>query len=235
MNWDHWWEAKLKNPKPEELIDPLEIRYYSMLERMVLDEIGDVTEKKIVEVGCGSGVLSFRLAQKKANVFLVDDSKLALSYAKKIGAVTKSNAVFTESKAEKLPFKDNYFDVYHSMGLIEHYEEKKIFDILVESKRVVVPGGKIMIGVPNIANPEFFMGWLFGGRDENIMGPKRLLKLFRSVGFNNVHISYIPEVIFCRSFFKSKLGLRILNFYSSRIEKTLEMMGFLIVAIGENP
>lgn len=121
------------------------------------------------------------------------------------------------------------------MGLIEHFEEAKILEILKEARRVVTHNGKVAIGVPNILNPEFFVHWLFGRGDENIIRPKKLLYLLGLAGFRSVYIEYVPEVIFWRRFFKTKIGLKFLNFYSERIEKIIKKLGFLIIAIGENP
>lgn len=46
-----------------------------------------------------------------------------------------------------LPYKDNYFDFIYTMGTIEHIPNP--FDAVKEIYRVLKPGGRAVIGVPN--------------------------------------------------------------------------------------
>ena len=50
-----------------------------------------------------------------------------------------------------LPFRDGSFDVIYSMGTIEHFDETE--QAVQEMARVLKPGGRAIIGVPNRSDP----------------------------------------------------------------------------------
>src|SRR4029079_8218241 len=50
-----------------------------------------------------------------------------------------------------LPFRDETFDVIYSMGTIEHFDETE--QAVSEIARVLIPGGRVIIGVPNRHDP----------------------------------------------------------------------------------
>jgi len=52
-----------------------------------------------------------------------------------------------------LPFRDGSFDAIYSMGTIEHFDETE--RAVVEMARVLKPGGRAIIGVPNRYDPFF--------------------------------------------------------------------------------
>ena len=58
-----------------------------------------------------------------------------------------------------LPFGDSSFDAIYSMGTIEHFEESEA--AVVELARVLKPGGRLILGVPNRHDPFLrpFMVW----------------------------------------------------------------------------
>jgi len=61
--------------------------------------------------------------------------------AKKIPVKTKVGDI------RKLPYPDNYFDFVYTMGTIEHIPQP--IDAMREIYRVLKPGGRAVIGVPN--------------------------------------------------------------------------------------
>jgi SAM-dependent methyltransferase len=52
-----------------------------------------------------------------------------------------------------IPFRDASFDAIYSMGTIEHFDETEA--AIVEMARVLKPGGRAIIGVPNRHDPFF--------------------------------------------------------------------------------
>jgi len=94
--------------------------------------------RRSLEVGSGTG--SYSLILKKLGivdeVYLLDYSKESLKIAednfKKYGIRGK----FILGNALDLPFKDNYFDIAISGGLLEHFSEKDALKILSEKARV---------------------------------------------------------------------------------------------------
>ena len=98
---------------------------------------------RVLDVGCGSAIVSERLAsEKRCRVFLTDVDTPTLEYSK---SRTKLPAVVAE--ATVLPFRDESFDCVVTLEVIEHID--KPADYLVEIKRVMREGGKLILSTPN--------------------------------------------------------------------------------------
>lgn len=129
-------------------------------ERFVKNEyyngIGDRIEKvvgffnqhnggKILDVGCGDGLISELIGKKTgAKMYGVDVADAAVRLSKKRGIGAK---IFDINK--KIPFKNAYFDAVYCGEVLEH-----VFDVdnlIDEIKRVLKPKGYAIITVPNIA------------------------------------------------------------------------------------
>ena len=133
------WEQISKNIKKRNIF--VIARY-----KVVLDLIGnEIKDKKVLDVGCGDGVLVYFLAQKGADITGIDVSERAIKFAKEKCRSFK-NADFSVGSVYKLPFKDRSFDHIISSEVIEHleYPEKILFEI----KRVWTSEGKIIISTP---------------------------------------------------------------------------------------
>jgi len=97
---------------------------------------------KLLDIACGQGTL-LALAENYVETYGVDISKEAIKKARKIA----KNTVFKISSAEKLPFKNSFFDYMTCMGSLEHFPNMDT--ALKEMNRVIKPNGKILIHVPN--------------------------------------------------------------------------------------
>jgi ubiquinone/menaquinone biosynthesis C-methylase UbiE len=93
-------------------------------------------EGNILDVGCGVGdFLNF-----KNNVIGVDINEDCVNYCLKKGY----NAYLMN--IDKLPFPDNSFNTIVLDNVLEHIEDPA--NILKEIKRVLIPNGLLLIGVP---------------------------------------------------------------------------------------
>ena len=52
-----------------------------------------------------------------------------------------------------IPFRDGSFDAVYSMGTVEHFDETQL--AIDEIRRVLRPGGRALLGVPNRRDPFF--------------------------------------------------------------------------------
>jgi len=112
---------------------------------IVLHKTENCEGKRILDVGCGDGVLSYLLSQKGAFVIGVDSSDEAITFAKKKTRNIK-NIEFIKASAYHLPFKHNYFDYVCSSDVIEHLQEPE--KMLAEIRRISNENGKRIITTP---------------------------------------------------------------------------------------
>jgi len=101
---------------------------------------------RVLEGGCGFGQHVAGLQQLGYDAYGID-------YAPE--TVTKINARFPHLNVQlanitQLPFADNFFDGYWSLGVIEHFYHG--FDAAArEMQRVVRPGGYLFITIPHMS------------------------------------------------------------------------------------
>lgn len=166
---------------------------------------------RVLDVGAGTGKILSDLKRKKWQVFGIDGEKEALFWAKKRGIKLK----FLDLEKERLPFKDNYFDLVLSLDTLEHLKNEG--GPLKEIKRVLKPKGIVLITVPAYC-------WLFSYWDK-MLGHKRRynLKLLKSgveeVGLRIEYLGYF----FCL-FLLPALGVRIVKRLSG--DKTQQISDF---------
>jgi ubiquinone/menaquinone biosynthesis C-methylase UbiE len=99
---------------------------------------------KVLDAGCGTGNFSFKLAELGCLVTGVDISKNMLAGARQKAAQKKWTVCFLEMDGGRLDFDDGSFDAALSMAVFEFVRRPP--DVYGELKRVVKPGGTIVIG-----------------------------------------------------------------------------------------
>ncbi len=131
-------------------------RYASRIRSQIFDSIGLHGDEKVLDVGCGSGLLlngaAMRLTSGKATGIDIwsphsggGNLELLWKNAKAEGVADKIE--FKEADARKMPFEDAAFDVVLSSGALHHISrdfddhERTVREIV----RVLKPGGKIVI------------------------------------------------------------------------------------------
>ena len=99
---------------------------------------------RLIDVASGTGDIAklyLNEVNYKAEVYCVDENKEMLNLNKK-KFKTKSNVKWFCNNAEKLPFKNNYFDYYTiSFGI---RNVNNINKALAEAHRVLKPGGRFL-------------------------------------------------------------------------------------------
>jgi len=112
---------------------------------IVLNQLRSCKDKRILDIGCGDGALTYLLSQKGGFVIGVDSSDEAINFARKKTGKIKS-IEFIKASAYYLPFKHGGFDYVVSSEVIEHLQEPQ--RMLNEIKRVFNGEGKIIITTP---------------------------------------------------------------------------------------
>lgn len=119
--------------------------------RFILQQLGDVRGKYLLDLGCGAGENSVYFAGKGARCVAADYSpgmvEVALQLAQKNGVEVEGRTV----NAMALDFSDNTFDIVYAANLLHHIPDPKI--ALQEMHRVLKPGGKACFWDPLKHNP----------------------------------------------------------------------------------
>lgn len=108
-----------------------------------------VTNKIVIDVGCGTGYGCEILAQKAKRVYGIDYDNEAINYCKKNFATP--NIIFIKMDANSLDFAKK-FDIAVTFQVIEHMSNLSNF--VQQLKRVVKQNGMIFISTPNVKQPQ---------------------------------------------------------------------------------
>ena len=157
-HWDNFWDIKKDIGK----VYPDSTAFF----RPLLTHAGEAEDKRVLEVGAGSGRDGSRLAGEGFDVTVLDYSRQALRVA---SAVSGNDTAAVLGDAFSLPFPDESFDVVFHQGLLEHFREPTV--IIAEQRRVLKPEGLLVVTVPQKYHPytvakhilifvgKWFAGW----------------------------------------------------------------------------
>jgi len=174
-----------------------EVNAFIWTEEMRTEAIGllDIDDDdRVLDVGCGTGFATEGLLEEAEHVHGLDQSvhQLEQAWAKfgKRGPVR-----FYRGDAERLPFRDDAFDIVWSSGSIEYWPNPVA--ALEEFRRIAKPGGQVLVVGPNYPGTTVFQKladaiMLFYDEEEAD-------RMFREAGYEDVrHVtmgpSYNPEV-----------------------------------------
>lgn len=108
---------------------------------------------KALEVGCGSGrIVARAVAELDVEGYGIDISTDAIAYARRVGIALGAHPTWLLGSGFALPFAQATFGVVLSEGVIEHFSSQDIDRMVAEHVRVCVPGGRVVISVPNQLN-----------------------------------------------------------------------------------
>lgn len=107
----------------------------------------DLTKKTLVDIATGSGYIAVEMAKLGMNVIATDLSPQSLHNLSKFKKQFKLNNLrLIECKAEKIPLRDKIADYIVANAILEHIPAEK--QTVKEWKRILKPGGKMLITVP---------------------------------------------------------------------------------------
>ena len=174
--WSRFWGGR---ERPEEFYGPTP-RIREHLLRSVSPGA------RVLEVGAGTGRDSAALARAGRAAVLLDRSPAALELAARGEPAFRGRALVL-GDALQAPFADGAFDAVFHQGLLEHFLEP--LPLLAENRRVLRPGGILLVDVPQAFHPwtalkkallavdRWFAGW------ETQYTPAGLERLVRAAGF----------------------------------------------------
>ena len=157
-----WWDPNSEF-KPLHDINPLRLEW---LERLA----GGIQDKRVVDVGCGGGILAESMAVKGAQVTGIDLSDKALKVAKlhqlESGVQVDYRLIAAEALAEEAP---GQFDVVTCMEMLEHVPDPA--SVMAACARMAKPGGWVFFSTLN-RNPKSYLLAIIGAEYVLNMLPK---------------------------------------------------------------
>jgi SAM-dependent methyltransferase len=112
--------------------------YKKTIERLVLTE-----EHLVLDAGCGSGLFTSMAAATGAQLVGIDAAPGLLKVARE----RNPDISFLEEDLEAVPFAADSFDVVAGFNSFQY--AGNFFNALAEAKRILKPGGKLVIGIWN--------------------------------------------------------------------------------------
>jgi 2-polyprenyl-6-hydroxyphenyl methylase/3-demethylubiquinone-9 3-methyltransferase len=153
-----WWDPQSEF-KPLHEINPLRLDY--------IDNHAAIAGKRVLDVGCGGGILSESMARRGAEVMGIDMGEAPLQVANlhklESGVEVEYRRITAEALAEEMP---GSFDVVTCMEMLEHVPDPG--SVIAACTRLVKPGGQVFFSTIN-RNPK---AYLFA-----IVGAEYLLRL----------------------------------------------------------
>lgn len=153
-----WWDPQSEF-KPLHDINPLRLNH--------IDKRCELSGKRVIDVGCGGGILAESMQRRGATVTGIDLSAAALSVARlhllESGREVEYIDIAAEDMAEKHPGE---FDVVTCLEMLEHVPDPA--STVAACRALVKPGGSVFFSTIN-RNPK---SWLFA-----IVGAEHILKL----------------------------------------------------------
>ncbi len=129
-------------------------------------------KKKILDLGCGGGILSESLAELGGNVFAIDKSKKLINTAKNRAAKKNLDIKYECAEINNLSKKKLKFDIIISLEVVEHVDNLKFF--LLETFKCLNKNGLIIFSTINRSKISYLT---------TILLAERILKLVP----NNTH------------------------------------------------
>lgn len=186
------------------------------------------SHNKVLDVGCGTGLLSSLMKNQGNDVCGIDISEVALRKAELRGIKVKLGNI-----DNNLPFDDDIFDVVVCSEVIEHLFNP--IEALEEIRRVLKPEGFLVLTTPNMAYILRRIALLFGKFPEEVKWARTsntnewehirfftltsLIKVLESAGFSCIEI----QGIYC-----------FMNFSLSKRPRYLFSPGFCVKTFNES-
>jgi methionine biosynthesis protein MetW len=163
------WQEKLRRE-----VDPSADGDLRVRDALALVDPGD----KLLDVGCGEGVLADLARSRFREVHGIDIADDAVRLARAKGMI----AHCVNLNTHRAPYPDDTFDTVVTLDVIEHMFDPVAF--IAELHRLVRPGGHLVLSTPNIRKIQRMLTLLAGRFPRTSYDP---------VGFDGGHLHYFTS------------------------------------------
>lgn len=147
-----WWDPESEF-KPLHAINPLRLEW-------IQESVGSLAGKKVLDVGCGGGILSEAMARSGAQVTGIDLADKSLKIAKLHGLESGVKVEYRKVPAEQLAAEQpGQYDVVTCMEMLEHVPDPA--SIVRACAALTKPGGWVFFSTLN-RNPKSFLFAIIG-------------------------------------------------------------------------
>jgi 2-polyprenyl-6-hydroxyphenyl methylase/3-demethylubiquinone-9 3-methyltransferase len=191
---EEWWDPKGKF-KPLHKFNPIRIAYIKdqILKTFKINEKKTPLKKlKILDIGCGGGLLSEPMCRLGAEVTAIDASEKNIKVAKLHAKQNNLKINYICTSPEKMKIK-NQFDVILNMEIVEHVEDVDFF--LKSCSKLLKENGIMFVATLNktlksyvfaIVGAEYILRWLPIGTHEweKFLKPEELISILKNYNLN---------------------------------------------------
>lgn len=176
------------------LVKSTEVRMRRRADWLISDMIADLN-KSVLEIGCGTGEVSYWIAEKTGMQILATD--LCVPFIEN----AKKNLQLPNLQFEVLDFnkpeqvKNRTFDYIIGNGILHHLYYH-LDEALITLKSLLKKDGKIIFMEPNIYNPycavifNFARKWAHLEPDEMAFSKSFITQKLKVAGFKNIKVEY---------------------------------------------
>ena len=124
-------------------------------------KFSDSSGKHVLEIGVGAGTDFMQWTRHGARATGIDLTTAGLALTRERAALEGTNVRLSQGDAEKLPFRNNSFDLVYSWGVLHHSPDTA--GAIDEVYRVLRPGGVVRIMVYHVPSIVGWMLWAVHG------------------------------------------------------------------------
>ncbi|TBR45089.1 bifunctional 2-polyprenyl-6-hydroxyphenol methylase/3-demethylubiquinol 3-O-methyltransferase UbiG [Marinomonas agarivorans] len=158
---NRWWD-KESEFKPLHDINPLRTNY--------IDSKVSLAGKKVIDIGCGGGILSEAMAQRGATVKGIDMGEAPLNVARLHLKESKLSIDYEQTTAEAIAAREpEQYDVVTCLEMLEHVPDPS--SVIKACAKLVKPGGHVFMSTIN-RNPKSYLFAIIGAEYILNMLPK---------------------------------------------------------------
>ena len=146
-----WWDPTSEF-KPLHEINPLRMG--------LLTSITSLAGKRVLDIGCGGGILAEAMARQGAEVVAIDMAEASLSVARLHQLESKLDIDYRRIPAEELAEQEPAsFDVVTCLEMLEHVPDPSA--IVAACQKLVKPDGEVLFSTIN-RNPKSYLFAIIG-------------------------------------------------------------------------